>query len=458
MSSDESEQSSGDEESEEEEGCAHLRELQRKRAKLYHQVLVLTLALDPEPKCGPKGPNIKKALFSWAAHCRGLTPEQFKRRYRLSPQAFDALLARIRLHLVPSDVRQASRKGALIFVIVSSTIDERENHAPAHVSGTPILAETRLAVALRFLAGGMALDLSIIYHISLAEVYSTIWRVVDAINGALVVEFPLGDPLKLAQLEREFRAKSCFEGWEGQVGAVDGCHFKTISPGVRVPNPRSFFVARKDEFALLATAVCDADRRFLFWDINVTPTTHDSQSWALSRLGMAVADGELDSRYFIVGDSAYISSDQMIVPMNKPGGTHFDFVQSSNRMCIECAFGMLIRRWGILWRPIEVRADRRAKLISCCMRLHNYCIDSRISEENLDAMDGLDAMPVPPDGGTQERWVKTPRFKDGRPVDFLNAGGGGGGGAAESGTRAGLLRRVTEAGFQRPPRRPLPGR
>ena len=176
MSSDESEQSSGDEESEEEEGCAHLRELQRKRAKLYHQVLVLTLALDPEPKCGPKGPNIKKALFSWAAHCRGLTPEQFKRRYRLSPQAFDALLARIRLHLVPSDVRQASRKGALIFVIVSSTIDERENHAPAQCQVRHSWPKHALRSRFVFWLGG--------WHLIFPSSTTLAWRRCTARSGA----------------------------------------------------------------------------------------------------------------------------------------------------------------------------------------------------------------------------------------------------------------------------------
>ena len=69
-------------------------------------------------------------------------------------------------------------------------------------------AEVRLACALRFLAGGMMLDLSEIYRLSMSECYRSIWRAIDGINGAITVEFPLDDLHKLNILEREFRAIS----------------------------------------------------------------------------------------------------------------------------------------------------------------------------------------------------------------------------------------------------------
>ena len=50
-------------------------------------------------------------------------------------------------------------------------------------------------------------------------------------------------------------------------------------------------------------------------------------------------------------------------------------------MTIQCAFGMLVRRWGVFWRPLEVAFDRRAPLVGAAMRLHNYCIDRRIAIE-----------------------------------------------------------------------------
>ena len=78
--------------------------------------------------------------------------------------------------------------------------------------------------------------------------------------------------------------------------------------------------------------------------------------------------------------SAFSLSNSMITPS---GGEldDFDFHQSSNRMAIECAFGILVKRWGVLWRPSCVRFDRRAALISACVRLHNFCIDKRIEDQ-----------------------------------------------------------------------------
>ena len=70
-------------------------------------------------------------------------------------------------------------------------------------------------------------------------------------------------------------------------------------------------------------------------------TTHDSQAWNLSELGLKIAAGGLDSKYFINGDSAYVQGKQMVIPYGKPEFTDFDYVQSSNRICIECAFGVM---------------------------------------------------------------------------------------------------------------------
>jgi len=311
--------------------------------------------------------------------------------------------------------------------------------------------ETRLAITLRFLAGGMPEDLRFIYHVSKAEVYRSIWRVIDAINVVLPVEFPIDDLDKLDMLERGFRSVSRVEGWSGQVGSVDGCHFAMTSPGKSADNPNSYYVARKAKFAMLVTAVCDCERRFTFWDFNTLPTTHDSQAWALTSLGRDIAAGKLASPYFINGDSAYVSSDQMVVPYGKTENTHFDFVQSSNRMCIECAFGILIRRWGILWRPLEVDFHRRANLIGCCMRLHNFCIDSRITEAHLAEMDGRPAVAVPPDAGLEARWEPTPIFKDGRPVQSLDWNNTPASGGAEGSSARERLRQVVEVeGFRRP--------
>ena len=73
--------------------------------------------------------------------------------------------------------------------------------------GELIRPEVKLAIALRFFAGGSPLDLKLLYHVSKGYVYQCVWRVVDACNKRLEVDFPIDDVGKLRQLEAEFRAQ-----------------------------------------------------------------------------------------------------------------------------------------------------------------------------------------------------------------------------------------------------------
>ena len=73
----------------------------------------------------------------------------------------------------------------------------------------------------------------------------------------------------------------------------------------------------------------------------------------------------------------------MLVPdPNVANYDNYNFEQSSNRMHIECAFGMLVNKWPILWRKIDVKFERRVPLINACFYLHNFCIDRRMMKED----------------------------------------------------------------------------
>jgi len=160
--------------------------------------------------------------------------------------------------------------------------------------GVVVAPEVKLAIALRYLAGGDPLDLKLIYHVGKMYVYDCVYLVINAINATLSINFPLTDVGKLKELEADFRAASRGGCWEGQVGAIDGVHFAMRAPSKKdVPDPMKYFVARKDEYAILCIAVCDAHRRFTSYDISKSATTHDPLAWAASDLGAPVAHGEL---------------------------------------------------------------------------------------------------------------------------------------------------------------------
>ena len=62
------------------------------------------------------------------------------------------------------------------------------------------------------------------------------------------------------------------------------------------------------------------------------------------------------------------------------GGSNCDCVQSSMRTPIECAFGISIRTWGVLWRPLEVDFKKRAPLVSALISRHNVRRDWKLGE------------------------------------------------------------------------------
>jgi hypothetical protein len=59
----------------------------------------------------------------------------------------------------------------------------------------------------------------------------------------------------------------------------------------------------------------------------------------------------------------------------------FSFSHSSLRMCVECSFGILVARWGILWKPLKVSLRQAPKIVGTCMCLHNVMMDRCVPQE-----------------------------------------------------------------------------
>ena len=342
---------------------------------------------------GPQGKKMRRFMsFSWKEHVALLTEEEFKMRYRFTFDGFYDLLNKI------YDDLQVS-------------VDKMAKLAKW---GQVVEPATKLAITLRYLAGGDPLDLRLIYQVSKAYVYDCVWLTVDAINRAFPVTFPIDDPHKLAELETEFREKARCAGWEGQVGSIDGVHFPMKAPSLKhVKDPMRYYVARKAEYALLCIAICNAKKQITYYDVSQAPTTHDSMAWSATKLGVRVKAGDLPAPYFINGDSAFSLSNSMITPSGLSHLDAFDFHQSSNRVCIECAFGILVRRWAILWKPLQMRFDRRAPLIGACIRLHNLCIEQGQPEWVGNSTHGLTQI-------QPSQWALSPKFdSNGAPIDYL---------------------------------------
>jgi hypothetical protein len=104
----------------------------------------------------------------------------------------------------------------------------------------------------------------------------------------------------------------------------------------------------------------------------------------LTDLKKWVDDGGLPAQYYLIGDEAFVNTNQFLTPFS---GTNigaakdcFNYYLSSMRQCIERAFGIYTQRWGILWRPLNSAYHNWGLTCAVCAKLHNFCIDANAAE------------------------------------------------------------------------------
>ena len=104
-----------------------------------------------------------------------------------------------------------------------------------------------------------------------------------------------------------------------------------------------------------------------------------------------------------MGDEAYKASDWLLTPW--PGQRldvykdAYNFWQSRMRINIECSFGMLVQRWGVLWKPIRIKTEKVPRLLLALLGLNNIAtrtgLDARqMSAETASHMRKTGGMPV----------------------------------------------------------------
>jgi hypothetical protein len=156
---------------------------------------------------------------------------------------------------------------------------------------------------------------------------------------------------------------------------------------------KKFFCGRKKKFGLNMQATCDHEKRFLDIYLGHPASTSDYLAFSSSPLFCSLEeDGFMKPGLCIFGDNAYVKTSYMATPYKgvKEGSKDaYNFFHSNCRITIECAFGMLVHRWGILCKPMSTMlpiAKVTALVRTLCI-LHNFCIDERIlfAEKTGDA-------------------------------------------------------------------------
>lgn len=205
-------------------------------------------------------------------------------------------------------------------------------------------------------------------------------------NAALELDFdvPVADPLWRQKTSAGFQ-RSRHSPFDNVLGAVDGIAVRQEQPLVSdVPCVADYY-SRKGFYAFNVQAICNFKHEFTWMSCGSPGSVHDSTTFEFTTLGRALMDPHhaasarpIEEGYCIVGYEACAAGEVMAVPWPCGGRADtwkgsFNFFQSSTRIHIEQAFGMLVWRWGVFWRPLRVPFVKRPSMVRACSELHNHC-------------------------------------------------------------------------------------
>lgn len=342
-----------------------------------------TSAFQVNHKRNRKNSANRRRERGWALRQMDEMPDAlFKRMFRLDRDTFYKVKNLLADHMVKKNEQQAINS-----------------------SGSMISIKAKFAMTLRWLAGGSYLDICFAFAVSDSSFFGKdgcLWSTIQALDNCLPLEFPFDSPEDLNRLSSEFGMNS--DGsMNGCVGAIDGLLIKTRAPFLSEHSNPSSFKNRKCCYGILALAIADLSGKFLMFNVNNTGSTHDSIAWEISAVKKKIADGDLPEDLFLIGDEAFSCTNQMQSPWPGRGigrwKDSYNYHLSSSRQCVERAFGIYVKRWGILQRRLACDFERWSLVATVCAKLHNVCCDSNI--------------PAP------SRWMEDVRPED-LPIVFLN--------------------------------------
>ena len=239
-----------------------------------------------------------------------------------------------------------------------------------------IPVQVKVAVAVSRLATGNSMQcIAGLYRIGLSTSQLAVSQFCVAIKNILLKEFiRWPSPADLERFAHEFQN---LHQIPYVVGAVDGSHIPIVAPRLHAAD----YFNRKGFHSVLLQGVVSSNCLFWSFDIGWAGSMHDANLWARTEIGQYCEAGKL-SPYALVGDATYPCRPWMLAPFKghkdglSPEEYHWNYVQSSTRMCIERAFGMLKGRWRILLKRLDVQLRNVPDLVSACLILHNMCIIS----------------------------------------------------------------------------------
>ena len=296
----------------------------------------------------------EKTRPTWTGFCNKVSDSHFQKQFRMSRSVFSNLCSAIST-AIGEDVFRSE-----------TSLQTTRNFTSLQSRGGLIPGEVKVALALRLLAGGSYLDLMPLFDVSVPRIYAILDVFISWVLKTF--DFPLWGYLQnenwdaLRAIAEPFSCSS--QGvLNGTIGALDGLAVRIRAPPLsEVTDPGNYY-CRKGFFALNVQAICDKSKKFLWVYTSNKGSTHDSVAFVNSRLYSLLQAKTMvlqQQGFYILGDSAYNLTPFLLVPYRSDDVRQddseqydaFNFYLSSSRIYIECAFGELVSRWGILWRTL----------------------------------------------------------------------------------------------------------
>ena len=166
------------------------------------------------------------------------------------------------------------------------------------------------------------------------------------------------------------------------VTVLDGYHLQTITPSKKeVHNVWSYFSGHYQTYGVNIQAVCDHNCCFLFIGVVAPSVMGDCQAIHECRLSELVESTQ--GVLYCIRDCAYTPTEKLLPiyiseQAAKERYDNFNFYASPLHIRIEMAFGVMVKKWGILQRPTTISICNIKHLICAIGVLHNFSINEQI--------------------------------------------------------------------------------
>lgn len=180
------------------------------------------------------------------------------------------------------------------------------------------------------------------------------------------------------------------------IGSIDGKHCRIKCP----PNAGSIYYNYKHFHSVVLMAVADSKCNFILIDVGAYGRANDSSIFSESSMGSAfksntlnipdpkaITDTNINMPFYLVGDEAFPLSKNLMRPyarrqLDFPSRI-FNYRLSRARRTVECAFGILTKKFGIFQKAIETNIDLTEDTIKCACVLHNYIRQSQNENDKI---------------------------------------------------------------------------